>query len=188
MVIKPHIKEVIVVEGRDDASNLKSVVDAEIIMTHGYRLSKGTLHKIKHAAQTLGVIVFTDPDHVGEQIRNRLIKEVPYPMKHAYISRQEGHKAGNIGVENASKEALLAALLSARAILSEPQATFSHEDMQAYGLEGHQASKQLRTALGQHLNIGYGNAKQFLKRLNNYGISRQEVEAFVFQGIEEKNE
>ena len=32
--------------------------------------------------------------------------------------------------------------------------------------------------IGQILGIGYGNAKQFLSRLNNYGVSREEfVEA-----------
>ena len=35
-----------------------------------------------------------------------------------------------------------------------------------------------RDKIGQILGIGYGNAKQFLSRLNNYGVSREEfVEA-----------
>ncbi|MBH9786998.1 DUF4093 domain-containing protein, partial [Clostridioides difficile] len=31
-----------------------------------------------------------------------------------------------------------------------------------------------RDALGKILGIGYGNAKQFLNRLNNYGVEREE--------------
>ena len=30
--------------------------------------------------------------------------------------------------------------------------------------------------MGQLLGIGYGNAKQFLSRLNNYGVTREEFE------------
>ncbi|MDU7905145.1 MAG: DUF4093 domain-containing protein, partial [Peptostreptococcaceae bacterium] len=33
-----------------------------------------------------------------------------------------------------------------------------------------------RDKLGMILGIGYGNAKQFLNRLNNYGVSREEFE------------
>ncbi len=33
-----------------------------------------------------------------------------------------------------------------------------------------------RDELGKILGIGYGNAKQFLNRLNNYGVNREEFE------------
>ena len=49
-------------------------------------------------------------------------------------------------------------------------------DMTYYGLTGAASSKELRDLLGRKLGIGYGNAKAFLKRLNNYGITRQELE------------
>ncbi|HCQ90004.1 MAG TPA: ribonuclease M5, partial [Clostridium sp.] len=39
-------------------------------------------------------------------------------------------------------------------------------------------SKERRDALGRVLGIGYCNASQFVTRLNNYGISKEEfVEA-----------
>ena len=39
-----------------------------------------------------------------------------------------------------------------------------------------QNSKQRRILLGKKLGIGYGNAKQFLGRLNHYGITREQFE------------
>jgi ribonuclease M5 len=36
-----------------------------------------------------------------------------------------------------------------------------------------------RAKLGAILGLGYGNAKQLLNRLNNYGITRDEFDAAV---------
>jgi len=35
-------------------------------------------------------------------------------------------------------------------------------------------AKDRRELLGKELGIGYGNASQFITRLNNYGITREE--------------
>ena len=46
------------------------------------------------------------------------------------------------------------------------------------GLIGNEDASYRRDKIGQILGIGYGNAKQFLSRLNNYGVTREEfVEA-----------
>ena len=42
------------------------------------------------------------------------------------------------------------------------------------GLIGNEDASYRRDKVGQILGIGYGNAKQFLNRLNNYGVSREE--------------
>ena len=42
-------------------------------------------------------------------------------------------------------------------------------------------SSHRRDELGKILGIGYGNAKQFLSRLNNYGVSREEFEQALTQ-------
>ena len=63
------IKEVIVVEGRDDEAAVKKAVDAEIITTHGYGISQKTYRRIEEAYERCGIIIFTDPDFAGENIR-----------------------------------------------------------------------------------------------------------------------
>ncbi len=40
-----------------------------------------------------------------------------------------------------------------------------------YKLSGFAESKELREKLGTELRIGYSNAKQFLSKLNRYGIT-----------------
>ncbi|ETJ33156.1 hypothetical protein Q604_UNBC12395G0001, partial [human gut metagenome] len=41
-------------------------------------------------------------------------------------------------------------------------------------LIGNEDASYRRDKIGQILGIGYGNAKQFLSRLNNYGVTREE--------------
>ena len=97
------IKEVIVVEGRDDVDAVKKALDAEIIAVGGFGINAKVIDRIKEAQKRKGVIVLTDPDFAGEKIRRIISKRVK-GIKHAYISREDGTKDGDIGVENATQE------------------------------------------------------------------------------------
>ena len=48
------------------------------------------------------------------------------------------------------------------------------EDLVYFMLAADSRAKDRRMALGKELGIGYGNAKQMISRLNNYGIDRDE--------------
>ena len=171
------IKEVIIVEGRDDIDAVQKAVNADIIATHGYGISRATLDRIANAYNTRGIIILTDPDHAGNKIRQRLTDLFPEAGQ-AYISKTEARDARDtdIGVENASPEVIARALEAAGRTFTEQKTEFDEMDMTYYGLTGAASSKALRDRLGRKLGIGYGNAKAFLKRLNNYGISRQDLE------------
>ena len=56
------IKELIVVEGKNDTKRLQSFFDVETIETHGLGLSKDTIELIRKANEKRGVILFLDPD------------------------------------------------------------------------------------------------------------------------------
>lgn len=171
------IKEVIVVEGRDDITAVKRAVDAELIAVSGFGINQNIINKIKEAQKRQGVIVLTDPDFAGEKIRKIIAKRVPN-VKHAYITQKEGTKDGDIGVENASPETIIKALQNAKCEMKEVRKEFDIQDMYFFKLTGDSKSKERRDALGRVLGIGYCNASQFVTRLNNYGISKEEfVEA-----------
>ncbi|WP_442971214.1 toprim domain-containing protein, partial [Romboutsia sp. 13368] len=53
------IKEIIVVEGRDDVTAVKRALDAELITTGGFGFPKGVMERIKAAQKRRGVIIFT---------------------------------------------------------------------------------------------------------------------------------
>lgn len=180
------IKEVIVVEGRDDITAVKRAVDAEIIAVGGFGINGKVIERIKEAQKRQGVIVFTDPDFAGEKIRSIISKRVQ-GIKHAYIMKSEGLKDGDIGVENASPESIIKALNSAKCQIKEKREEFTVEDMIYFGLTGSNTAKARRTELAKELRIGYCNGSQFLKRLNNYGITKEEF-AVAIEKLNLKNE
>lgn len=167
------IKEIIVVEGRDDVTAVKKAVDAELIAVGGFGINKKVIDKIKEAQRRQGVIVLTDPDFAGEKIRRIISKRVAN-IKHAYISQKDGLKDGDIGVENASPEVIREALKNAKCEEKKSRCEFDINDMVFFKLTGGKESKYRRDKLGKELGIGYANTAQFLKRLNNYGITREE--------------
>ena len=61
------IKEVIVVEGKDDIAAVKKAVNAEMIATGGFGINAKVIARIKEAQKRKGVIVLTDPDFAGEE-------------------------------------------------------------------------------------------------------------------------
>ena len=63
------IKEIIVVEGRDDTAAVKRAVDGQTIQTHGYGIKKETWQLIEKAYNEKGIIIFTDPDYAGVEMK-----------------------------------------------------------------------------------------------------------------------
>ena len=175
------IDKIIVVEGRDDTDAVRKSVNAETIETHGYGIRKETWDMLQRAYETRGLIIFTDPDPAGERIRKTLASRFPKAM-HAFIDSGDATKDGDVGIENADPGTIRKALLKAQAIVEDGEDgghgkdRFSMRDMDLWGLNGDTGASERRRALGKKLGIGYCGAKTFLRRLNGFGISRQEIE------------
>lgn len=82
------IKEIIVVEGKDDTVAIKRAIDADTIETNGSAINEETLRKIELAAEKRGVIIFTDPDFPGEKIRKTITDRIPN-CKHAFYQNMK---------------------------------------------------------------------------------------------------
>jgi len=169
------IKEVIVVEGKNDIHAVKRAVDADCLTTGGFGLSPHSLDKIQQAYTKRGIIILTDPDCAGERIRRFLSERFP-EAKHAFVPKEEATGNNDIGVEQASAEAIRMALSKVRYQEWEPGNEFSMADLMCSGLNGINDAGVRRSLMGIKLGIGYANAKIFLQRLNNYGVTRAEFE------------
>jgi len=141
---KPRIREAIVVEGRYDKNTLAQVVDAVIIETRGFGVftDDELFALLRRLADTCGVIVLTDSDGAGFQIRNHIKSALGGAVKHAYIPEIEGKerrkrtasRAGTLGVEGMSADTLLRALRTAGATFdyaSPPQFATPHAPQNA---------------------------------------------------------
>ena len=83
------IKEVIVVEGKDDTKQIQKAVDADTYETNGSALNAADLARLRKLQASRGLIVFTDPDFNGERLRKMISAAVP-GVKHAFIERRQG--------------------------------------------------------------------------------------------------
>ena len=176
---KLKINEIIVVEGRDDITAIKRVVDAHIIALNGFSaLSKKTINKMVELSKDNDLILFTDPDFAGKKIRDTLKKYIPN-IKHAFVSQKDAIKNDNIGVENASDEVILEALKNIITANQNVEDRFNISDLIDNGFVSGSNAKERRVMLGDILKIGYYNAKQLLKALNSFNISREEFEKAV---------
>ncbi len=184
------IKEVIVVEGRDDSVAIKRAVEADTIETNGSAIGETVLKRIELAQERRGVIIFTDPDYPGERIRKIVSQHVP-GCKHAFIQKEEAlSKNGNdLGVENASPEAIRKALAEVKQEMIEPVQAITWEDYVQAGLTSGEMARKRREKLGKKLNIGYANGKQLFKRLTMFQITEKEfVDKVKEILLEEQNE
>lgn len=159
-----------------DVLAVSRAVEADCIITDGFRLSPRTLASIGDAYKRRGIIILTDPDPAGERIRRFLSKKFP-EAKHAFVPKAEATANDDIGVEQASPEAIRAALEKVRTLDWNPAERFSAADLIAAGLSGGDGASERRARLGARLGVGFANAKTFLKRLNHYGVTREEFES-----------
>lgn len=167
------IKEVIVVEGKDDTVAIKRAVEADTIETGGSAINQATLKRIALAHERRGVIVLTDPDHAGERIRKIIAAHVP-GCKHAFLKEADATYKGDIGVENAAPEIIREALQNVRTDYQRTAQLIDWEDLMNAGLITHPDAARRRMAMGNLLGIGYCNGKQFYKRCGMFQVSREE--------------
>ena len=170
-------KEIIVVEGRDDTRRLKEVYpQVETLETNGSAISKEVLGQIAELQASRGVIVFTDPDFPGQKIRQSILNAVP-DCKHAYLEKSEAIAKNNrgVGVEHASAAAIKNALNKVMTPALVQTELIELDVLMGLKLIGHAHSATLRKKLAGELGIGYVNGKQLQKRLQMFGITKNQV-------------
>lgn len=164
------VKEVIVCEGRYDKDTLSQVFDGVIIETGGFGVfnDREKLALLRRLAEARGLVILTDSDGAGFQIRGYLKGAIdPKLVKHAYIPdipgrerrKKTASKAGTLGVEGMRPEVLVEALRRAGATFEGAESSgseaeeLSAADMYALGLSGRPGSAALRAALLAELGL-----------------------------------
>ncbi|MDR0818471.1 MAG: DUF4093 domain-containing protein [Oscillospiraceae bacterium] len=188
---KPRIKEAILVEGRYDKSTLSNAVDANIVELGGFRLykDKELLSLIRRLAAACGVIILTDSDRAGFQLRNYLKGAVNGIVKHAYIpdvAGKEKRKAkpsaeGKLGVEGMQVSALRNALIIAGATIAGENSdsivsALTKSDFYELGLSGGANSAIKRRELTRRFNLPERlSADALLSVLNALGVAKSDL-------------
>ncbi len=169
------IREVIIVEGKNDTRRLQSFFEAETIETHGLGLKKETIDFIRKINEERGIILFLDPDHPGEKIRDTLNREIP-GLKNAFILKEDGRTKKKVGIEHASREVLQEAL-EHLVTYGESKESLSQEEYYSLGLCGQDDSACRRDQIAKAFHTGKCNSKTLFKRLNLLGITYDDLYA-----------
>ena len=176
-----RITQLIVVEGKHDEAALKRLIDADIVITHGLHSDEALLDVLREAVKTRGVIVFTDPDHPGQRIRERIAQAVE-GVSHAYLNAQDARDKGKVGIEHAAPEDILAALANV-VTLGDSESDLTRQDLYALGLSGHPDSHLRRSKLAKHLHLPDVNSKQLLVQLRARNVTKDKLLALMTEKI-----
>ncbi|AOX44368.1 ribonuclease M5 [Spiroplasma sp. NBRC 100390] len=104
---KATVGTFIIVEGKTDATKLKSIFpDLKIIETGGSGITTEKLELIKKISLHNKVIIFTDPDHPGQKLRQMISDYLDNNCIHAFINKTDAIKGKKVGVAEASTLAI----------------------------------------------------------------------------------
>lgn len=174
--MKKKINGIIVVEGKSDVELLSSYIDAEFVITNGSAISKETIDYLKNSNRD--IYVLTDPDFPGKKIRDELSSHINN-LKHVFIKKENSIKHGKVGVAEGDIDEILEAIENAYEEKEVQTGHLTMSDLNDLGLTGTEESTVKRELICDKLHLGFCNAKTFLKRLNNNGITKEELKKYV---------
>ena len=194
---KLRVRYPVIVEGKYDKITLSSLFDTPVFSTGGFAVFKndGTRALLRRLAEASPVILLTDSDGGGRQIRSFLSGILPPDrVIHLYIPqvagkekrKQKPGKAGLLGVEGMTPEVLRSvfAPFLDDAPARPAAAPITKADLFALGLSGKPNSQEKRAALAKSLdlptdlspsallsalNILFGR-EEFLSRVGSLGL------------------
>lgn len=185
------IKQAVIVEGKYDKIRLANIIDAVIIETNGFQIYKNseTAELIRYLARTCGIIILTDSDSAGFQIRSRIRSIVKDgEVINVYIPDIKGKekrkaapsKQGLLGVEGVSDEILLNAFQKAGVFAkigsesNKSNDSITKSDLLDLGLVGSNNSASLRRQLQKKIGLPTRLSANMLLEIINKMYSKEE--------------
>lgn len=188
---KLKISRPVIVEGKYDKIKLSSVICANIIPTDGFSLFKKEEKAalLRRLAEKNGIIVLTDPDGGGKQIRAFLSEILPPDrVIHLYapaIAGKERRKAkasraGLLGVEGMTADCLRT-LFAPFADDAPPreQGGITKQDFYLDGLSGGTGAREKRAALARALGFPTDLTANALLSACNLLYTKEEYRSFM---------
>lgn len=176
--MKYVIDGVIIVEGKTDVAFLSSFIDAEFVLTNGYDINKDEIDFVLAASKSKNIIILSDSDEAGNQIRNRLNKLIPNAIN-ALVDINKCDKNNKHGVAECAKDEIISVLKPYFSLETLKRGKITLQDLSLLGLTGDSNSKILKQKVCKRLNLGICNTKNMLKRINFLGITLQEIKEAV---------
>ena len=188
----------VIVEGKYDKIAVDSVIEGRVFTTDGFGLfaKEEKTALFRRLAERGGVIVLTDSDGGGKQIRSYLSGILPKEkVYHLYIPQIAGKekrkktpgKAGVLGVEGMEASLLRELFAPFAGDGVPPSGGITKQDLYFGGLSGREGSEAKRSAFATHLGLpGDMTANALLAALNvlytREEFEKKLAEAFPAEG------
>lgn len=187
------IEPVLVVEGVYDKIKLSSLVDTLIITTDGFRIfhDREKLSLLQTLSKTRGVLILTDSDHAGFQIRNRLKQQLADgKVFHAYIPdvygkekrKQKPSAEGKLGVEGIPPHVLQDCITKAgvsNRLTQPPIHPITKSDFMEWRLSGTENASHNRVQLQRTLGLPENLSANMLLEVLNRLYTREEIQSHL---------
>lgn len=181
-----NVKYPIIVEGKYDKAFLKSFLDATVLTTEGFSVYKNDQFKelATQISKDKKIIVLTDSDNAGKQIRNYLkniLKDIEIinlytPQIVGKEKRKEKpSKEGFLGVEGQNKEEIIALLQEFIATENRSnEEKITKTDLYFCGLSGNENASFKRQELLKEMNLPLNISTNMLLEVLNRKYNREE--------------
>lgn len=184
------IKYPIIVEGKYDKAFLKSFLDAVIITTEGFGVykNKDFSNLVSSLSKCKKVIVLTDSDNAGKQIRNyikNILKDIEIiniftpQIKGKEKRKTAFSKEGFLGVEGQKKEIILDLLKDVIDEAPPNSNPITKNDLYFLGLCGGDNSAALRKKLLGSMNLPLNLSTNMLLEVLNRKFSKEEFINYI---------
>lgn len=168
--MKYCINNIIVVEGKEDASYLSSFIDAEYVTTNGYEIPVEEVDYLNEASKIYKTIVLVDPDIPGREIEKRLKQKLVNAIYlEVEISRCIRGKKN--GVAECEKDEILRVL---KPYILDKKPAKTPQIMDFFD-EIDYMDKGFRKYLCNKHHLGKCNLKKLFQRIERLGINKHQI-------------
>lgn len=173
-------KQMFVVEGKNDVNKLRSIYkDINVVSVGGSQVDEKVVNYLNKIKETYEIIIITDPDYPGKQIRDYL-EEKLVDVKHVFLEPKYSKSSNKkkIGLEHVSSE-IIKRKLNDLITFKPNDNLLTNNDLINNKLIGFPNSKELRYKLTTYIKIDNCNGKRLLKRLNSLNIDKYKLKEIV---------
>lgn len=169
--MKYHLDNIVVVEGKADEAYLSSFIDAVYVKTNGYEIPSKEIEFLNNPRNNKSIIVLTDSDAAGKEIRTRLNKLLKNPIN-VEVNILRCNKNGKHGVAECDKEEII------NALKEHMSNKITKNILTTADINELKINKDKRDELCDKLSLGICNNKTFIKRLNYLGYTKKELKKY----------
>ena len=173
-----YLNGLLIVEGKDDESLIKSILECRVFKTNGFDIKNEDILFLNKASEQYKIIVLTDPDEAGEKIRKTINSKVKNTYN-VYVDRNRCDKNNKHGVAESTKSHILEVLKDHITLESPKIGNITSYQLSKLGLNGNSNAKEKREYICKYFSLGICNLKTMKERINLLNISIDEISKVI---------